>query len=165
MKIVCLCGSTRFYRQFQEANYLETMAGNIVLSVGFYPHSQDDAHGGDKHVTPEQKKKLDQLHFRKIDLAHEILVLNVGGYVGESTRNEIEYARQTGKRIRYLEGPAEDERAVLSDQELRARARALFIRLDKTVASEGDYDAALDAFREIYNRGRGRGAYEVRTLE
>ena len=74
--IVCLCGSTRFYAAFQEANYRETMAGRIVLSVGFYPHAQATAHGEEKGCTPEQKVALDELHKRKIDLADEVLVLN-----------------------------------------------------------------------------------------
>ena len=64
------------------------MAGKIVLSVGFYPHAQDEMHGEDVGVTPEQKAALDILHLRKIDLADEVLVLNVGGYIGESTRRE-----------------------------------------------------------------------------
>lgn len=102
-RIVCLCGSTRFYPAFQEANFRETMAGRIVLSVGFYPHAQHEAHGEDVGVTPEQKAALDELHLRKIDLADEVLVLNVGGYVGDSTRSEIEHARATGKAIRWLE--------------------------------------------------------------
>ena len=100
-KIVCLCGSTRFYTHFQEANYQETMAGNIVLSVGFYP--RQGAHNESVGCTPEQKKALDELYFHKIELADEILVLNVGGYIGESTRNEINHAAKLGKPIRYLE--------------------------------------------------------------
>lgn len=101
--IVCLCGSTRFYTAFQEANYRETMAGKIVLSVGFYPHAQDEAHGEEKGCTPEQKVALDELHFRKIDLADEVLVLNVGGYTGYSTNREIAYAVKIGKPVRFLE--------------------------------------------------------------
>lgn len=102
-KIVCLCGSTRFYSAFQEANYRETMDGRIVLSVGFYPHATPEAHGEEIGITPEQKETLDQLHLRKIDLADEVLVLNVGGYIGDSTRREIEYARSLGKPVRWLE--------------------------------------------------------------
>lgn len=102
-KIVCLCGSTRFYQQFAEQNYLETMAGNIVLSVGFDPHSSVEVHGEEIGITPEQKLSLDELHKRKIDLADEILVINVGGYIGESTRSEIEYAIANHKPVRYLE--------------------------------------------------------------
>ena len=103
--IVCLCGSTRFYDVFQEANFQETMAGKIVLSVGFYPHTDwvNRQHGEVVGITPKQKLELDELHKRKIDLADEILVLNVGGYIGESTRSEIAYAQVHGKRIRWLE--------------------------------------------------------------
>jgi hypothetical protein len=101
--IVCLCGSTRFYSAFQEANYRETMAGKIVLSVGHYPHASQEAHGESVGCTPEQKVALDELHKRKIDIAHEVLVLNVGGYIGESTRSEIEYAKAYDKPVRYLE--------------------------------------------------------------
>lgn len=101
--ITCLCGSTRFYEAFQRANYEETMAGRIVLSVGFYPHRAAQAHGETVGCTPEQKEALDRLHLQKIDLADEILVLNVGGYIGESTRREILHARRSGKPIRWLE--------------------------------------------------------------
>lgn len=101
--IVCLCGSTRFYKDFLEQNYLETMAGRIVLSVGFYPHAVAEMHGEGVGITPEQKEDLDQLHLRKIDLCDEILVINIGGYVGASTARELAYARQHGKRVRFLE--------------------------------------------------------------
>jgi len=101
-KIVCLCGSTRFYDAFQKANYDETMNGNIVLSVGFYPHSQKKAHGQDVGCSKKQKIFLDELHKRKIDLADEIFVLNVDHYIGESTRSEINYAISEEKPIRYL---------------------------------------------------------------
>jgi len=102
-EIVCLCGSTKFYDAFQSANYRLTMAGFIVLIVGFYPHSAEQAHGEDVGCSPEQKLGLDELHKRKIDLADSIFVLNVGGYIGESTASEIEYAKQTGKPVTYLE--------------------------------------------------------------
>jgi hypothetical protein len=101
--IVVLCGSTRFYQQFQRANYDETMAGKIVLSVGFYMHRAEAAHGENWGCTQEQKIALDELHKRKIDLADEVLVLNVGGYIGDSTRSEIEYAQSLRMPIRYLE--------------------------------------------------------------
>lgn len=93
--IVCLCGSTRFVDAFMEAYANETDAGKIVLSVGrFKP-----VHGWD----PEKKAKLDELHLRKIDLADEVLILNVGGYIGSSTRKELEYAQKAGKTVRYLQ--------------------------------------------------------------
>lgn len=102
-KVVCLCGSTRFYEEFQKANYIETMAGRIVLSVGFYPHAELVAHGSAVGCTAEQKTALDELHKRKIDLADEVLVLNVGGYIGDSTRSEIAYAIACKKPVRYIE--------------------------------------------------------------
>lgn len=102
--VVCLCGSTRFSEAYQQANLLETLAGNIVLTIGCDMRS--DAHLF-AHHTPAQldeiKVRLDTLHLQKIDLADEILVLNVGGYIGTSTQNEIAYAQRTGKRVRYLE--------------------------------------------------------------
>lgn len=106
-EIVCLCGSTRFYEYFQKANFDETMAGKIVLSVGFYPHAKqecgDKEHGETIGVTPEEKEKLDELHKRKIDLCDTVFVLNVGGYIGKSTQSEIDYASRIGKPIKYLE--------------------------------------------------------------
>jgi len=97
--VVCLCGSTRFQEAYQQANREETLAGRIVLSVGFFVRSNDPV----EQVTDGQKAMLDELHLRKIDLASEVLILNVGGYIGQSTRRELEYARSQGKRIRFLE--------------------------------------------------------------
>lgn len=102
-RIVVLCGSTRFYNAFQQANYDLTMKGEIVLSIGC--DTKSDAGLG---ITDAQKFALDELHKRKIDLADYALVLNVGGYVGESTRSEIAYARQIGKPVVYLERPDTD---------------------------------------------------------
>ncbi len=102
-RVVCLCGSTRFKDAFDEANYQETMAGRIVLSVGFFMHASGNRHGQDVGATPEQKARLDELHMRKIDMADEVLVLNMGGYIGESTSREIAYALAAGRPVRYLE--------------------------------------------------------------
>jgi C4-dicarboxylate-specific signal transduction histidine kinase len=99
-RIVCLCGSTRFYREFQEANFRETMAGRIVLTVGFYPHAAVEAHGQDIGITPNLKAELDELDKRKVDMADEILVIDVNGYIGLSTHSEIFYARSLGKPVR-----------------------------------------------------------------
>lgn len=105
--VVCLCGSTRFGSAFQEANLRETLAGKIVLSIGCNLRSDAELFADQ---TPDNleaiKKRLDELHKRKIDLADEILVLNVDGYVGATTRSEIEYARDHDKRIRWLETPS-----------------------------------------------------------
>jgi hypothetical protein len=96
-KIVCLCGSTRFSEAFRRANLNETLAGRIVLSIGC-DFKNDDA----RELTNYDKTRLYELHLRKIDLADEILILNVDGYIGESTRRELEYARRLGKPIRFL---------------------------------------------------------------
>ena len=97
-KVVCLCGSTRFMDTFFEAGWAETLKGHIVLSVGVVTTSAD--HAGEA-LGSEVVQMLDELHWRKIDLANEVLVLNVGGYIGFSTRREIDYAESQGKPIRY----------------------------------------------------------------
>lgn len=104
--IVCLCGSGRFREAFEEAEFQETLAGHIVLTIGC--NTKDIARDIDwNHVKP----MLDELHLRKIDLADEVLVLNVGGYIGESTRRELEYALNLGKSVRFWENSlAPDDR-------------------------------------------------------
>lgn len=103
--VVCLCGSTRFAEHFRTENLHETIAGRIVLSIGCDTKSDTDllAFG---ELTEEAKARLDELHLRKIDLADEILVINVDDYIGESTRREIAYARANGKRVRWW-GPTQ----------------------------------------------------------
>ena len=97
-KVITLCGSTRFKDEFMEVQKRLTLEGNIVISVGLFGHS------GDNEVWIEgTKEMLDDMHLRKIDMADEIYVINVDGYIGTSTRNEIEYAKRTGKGVRYLE--------------------------------------------------------------
>jgi hypothetical protein len=99
--IVCLCGSTRFMKEFHEANLRETLAGHIVLTIGCdFKSDADLLLAGE--LTQEDKARLDELHLRKIDLADEVLILNVNGYLGESTRREWQYAQAHGKRIRWL---------------------------------------------------------------
>ncbi|MGB1284928.1 MAG: hypothetical protein ACPG7F_00225 [Aggregatilineales bacterium] len=102
--VVCLCGSTRFSTAFQQANLNETLAGNIVLSIGCDMRSDVElfADKSDEELN-EIKAQLDTLHLRKIDMADEVLILNVDGYIGSSTRNELQYAQKQGKIIRYLE--------------------------------------------------------------
>jgi L-asparaginase/Glu-tRNA(Gln) amidotransferase subunit D len=97
-RVVTLCGSTRFKDAFIEAQKRLTLEGIIVISVGLFGHS------GDNEVWKEDTKEmLDDMHLRKIDMADEIYVINVGGYIGSSTRYEIEYAKRTGKAVRFLE--------------------------------------------------------------
>ena len=96
--VITLCGSTRFKEQFLEAQKRLTLAGNIVISVGLFGHSGDD-----EVWTEGTKEMLDDMHKRKIDMADEIFVINVGGYIGQSTRSEIDYALRNGKTVKYLE--------------------------------------------------------------
>ena len=96
--VITLCGSTRFKDAFMEAQKHLTLEGNIVISVGLFGHSGDD-----EVWTEGTKEMLDDMHKRKIDMADAIFVINVGGYIGSSTRSEIDYARRHGKQIRYLE--------------------------------------------------------------
>ena len=97
-KVITLCGSTRFKDEFERINKELTLAGNIVMSVGCFGHSGDT-------FTEEQKVMLDDIHKRKIDMADAIFVINKNGYIGSSTRSEIEYAKAHAKVIYYLEWP------------------------------------------------------------
>lgn len=99
-RVVTLCGSTKFKDAYEEAQLQETLAGKIVLTVGGYLHK--DERTRQLMEQDNNKARVDELHFRKIDMSDEILVLNVGGYIGYSTEREIAYARSRGLRIRYL---------------------------------------------------------------
>ena len=97
-KVVTLCGSTKFKDGFMRVQKELTLQGYIVISVGLFGHSGDD------EVWSEgTKEMLDDMHKRKIDMADEIFVINVGGYIGDSTRSEIEYAVKNRKKVNYLE--------------------------------------------------------------
>ncbi len=132
-KIVCLCGSTRFVEAFRLANMERTLAGEIVLSVGWFKESDGAAIA--PTLTALVKERLDMLHLRKIDLADYILVLNVGGYVGTSLAREIGYALATSKTIEFLEPESGDEY-------LRANDVYLFGLGDQAVRMLGDAEDA-----------------------
>lgn len=97
-KIVCLCGSTRFYELFDQMNYKFTLEDKIVLNIGCNTKSDEGL-----KLTADDKIRLDELHKRKIDLADEVFIINKDGYIGSSTRSEIEYALRLDKPITYLE--------------------------------------------------------------
>lgn len=99
-KIITLCGSTKFKNEFMEVQKKLTLQGNIVISVGLFGHSGDDEVWDDG-----VKQMLDDMHKKKIDMADEIYVINKDGYIGESTKTEIEYAKRKGKSITYMEEP------------------------------------------------------------
>lgn len=104
-KVITLCGSTRFKDDFMRVQKELTLKGNIVISVGLFGHSGDDEVWDemDEGTLSKTKEMLDDMHKRKIDMADEIFVINVGGYIGDSTRSEIEYAVKNGKKVNYLE--------------------------------------------------------------
>ena len=104
-KVITLCGSTRFKDDFMRVQKELTLKGNIVISVGLFGYSDGDDiwNKMDEETLSKTKEMLDDLHKRKIDMADEIFVINVGGYIGDSTRSEIEYAINTGKKVNYLE--------------------------------------------------------------
>lgn len=104
-KVITLCGSTKFRNEFLKVQKDLTLSGNIVISVGLFGHSGDSEvwEDMDKGTLTKTKEMLDDMHKRKIDMADEIFVINVGGYIGESTKSEIEYAKSHGKKVSYLE--------------------------------------------------------------
>ncbi len=88
MKTITLCGSTKFKKQFEQANAYLTLQGNIVISLAFFEQSEGF------EITKKQAELLGNLHFRKIDISDEIFVIDVNGYIGNSTKKEIEYAKK-----------------------------------------------------------------------
>lgn len=110
-KVVTLCGSTRFKDQFMEMQKKLTLEGYIVISVGLFGHAGDQEvwDGMDEGTLSKTKEMLDDMHKRKIDMADEIYVINVGGYIGDSTRSEIQYAEEHGKPIRYYQDDRKDD--------------------------------------------------------
>lgn len=97
-KVITLCGSTRFKKEFEKINKRLTLEGNVVISVACFGHAGDT-------ITQEQKQLLDNIHLQKIEMADEVFVINKDGYIGQSTTREIKYAQSIGKTIRYLEEP------------------------------------------------------------
>lgn len=116
-KVICLCGSTRFTEYMLIKQWELTKQGHVVLSwcalPGSYFAGEDKTHIGDQEGV---KEIVDEVHKRKIDLADEVFVLNIGGYIGESTASEIAYAVAHDKPVHYLETP----RGLSSSSEARS---------------------------------------------
>lgn len=104
-KIITLCGSTKFKDDFMKEQKRLSLEGNIVISVGLFGHSGDHEvwEQMDDGTKTKTKEMLDDMHKRKIDLSDEIFVINKNGYIGESTKSEIEYAIKTNKKVNYME--------------------------------------------------------------
>lgn len=94
--IITLCGSIKFEDEFMKVQEKLTLDGNIVLAPNFFHNMKNE-------INLETKKMLGEIHKQKIDMSDEIYVINVGGYIGESTKIEIEYAKMKGKKITYME--------------------------------------------------------------
>ena len=99
--VITLCGSTKFRNEFLRVQQDLTLQGNIVLSVFFF--DKEVFENMDERTFTKTKGMLDDMHKRKIDMADEIFVINVGGYIGDSTKSEIEYAKEKNKKVNYLE--------------------------------------------------------------
>lgn len=102
-RVITLCGSTRFKEAFLKTQKHLTLEGNIVISVGFFSQTDDIWNGMTEEEISEKLLMLSDMHKQKIAMSDEIFVINVGGYIGESTLSEIEYAKSIGKEVRYLE--------------------------------------------------------------
>ena len=158
-KVITLCGSTRFKEEFLEAQKRLTLEGNIVISVGLFGHSGDD-----EVWTEGVKDMLDRQHLAKIDLADEIYVINVGGYIGDSTRREIAYADYRGKSITYLESCRKpslyDNYAALGELHDAGRIS------DEDFEQAGrDFDKKRDAAIAEYNACQGPWPYQWKNID
>ena len=104
-KVITLCGSTKFIETMAIMGYLLEKEGAIVLGLHLLPESYFEGENVPDHVAEYEgvAKHFDELHKRKIDISDSIYVINVNGYIGESTRAEIEYAKSLNKPITYLE--------------------------------------------------------------
>lgn len=97
--VVTLCGSTRFKDEYEEVNRVLELNDWVVLTVASYYHKEKDR--SLRRWILKYKKKLDRLHLAKIELSQAIIVIDVGGYVGSSTRNEIRHAVKRKKPVYY----------------------------------------------------------------
>lgn len=158
-KVITLCGSTRFKDEFLEAQKRLTLEGNIVISVGLFGHSGDDV-----VWTEGVKDMLDRQHLAKIDLADEIFVINIGGYIGDSTRREIAYADYRGKSITYLESCRKpslyDNYAALGELHDARRIS------DEDFEQAGhDFDEKCKAAIAEYNACQGPWPYQWKNID
>ena len=95
-EIICLCGSTKFKKEFQKEAVDEALKGNIVLTCEWFSHV-------DGYLKPTQEEILKENHYEKIRICDKVVVLNINGYIGEGLRDEIEFAEQLDKKIEYRE--------------------------------------------------------------
>ena len=96
MKIITVCGSLKFVKEMMEITEKMELQGNCMLVPIYNPlkSSKDD-------FTEEESLILDKMHKERIKLSDAILVINVNGYIGNSTKSEIEFAKSLNKEIIY----------------------------------------------------------------
>ena len=85
----------RFRDEFERLNAELTLAGHVVLTPTALARSTE--------LSVEERARLGRVHLAKVAMADEVLIVNVGDYVGESTRREIEHARSRGVAVSFLE--------------------------------------------------------------
>lgn len=147
-RVITLCGSTQFKDEFMRIQKELTLEGNIVISVGCFGHAGDI-------FTDEQKIMLDDMHKRKIDMADEIFVVDVNGYIGNSTKSEIKYAKEHGKKINYLVHPLVHE---LIDKKIKNKLDDEICTVKKVIVfdedtfGQGAYAVITDNDKYLYPR-------------
>lgn len=100
---ITLCGSTRFEAQFHEWNHKLAVAGHTVYSLSLFGReATDEGKIGNKLVTETEKITLDLVHLDKIMNSDAIVVIDVDGYTGFSTKREIQWARMQGKHVYWI---------------------------------------------------------------
>lgn len=118
-KIITLCGSTKFKEDFLREQERLSLQGNIVISVDFFEHTDGFV------VTEDLKKLFDEKHRAKIELSDEVFVINKGGYIGTSTKNEIAYAKSLGKPVKYMEDPTKAKKPAEALDDVQAKLQTL----------------------------------------
>lgn len=102
--IITICGSTKFKNEMFDAAKNLTLEDHIVLMPTIFEHADNE------ELTTEQKIRLDNLHKMKINMSDAVFVVNVDGYIGESTYGEIDWAVKNKKELYFLVNPnPEDE--------------------------------------------------------
>lgn len=101
MRIITICGSLRFQKEMMELSEELELAGNCVLAP-IYPVRQ-----GKDAYTESEVSVLNAMHREKIKLSDAVFIVNVDGYMGDSTKSEMEYAKALGKEILYYTNSAE----------------------------------------------------------
>lgn len=95
MKIITICGSLKFQNEMKQIAEEMELKGHCILPV-IYPTKSDK-----NAYTEEELKMFDKMHKEKIKLSNAILVVDLNGYIGNSTQNEIEFAKSLDKEILY----------------------------------------------------------------